>query len=93
MANPTKSFKIEGLISDKEYAALPFGRQIEYYKAFNKFKSEAKSDWISQKVKDGTSEINKFIRSVNAKEYYVCYYDKKKSPEYWDDSFQIWYKV
>lgn len=88
--NKTRKFKIVGLPSDKEFAGMAFGRQIEHLRKIQEFQASAKSTWISQKRQSSTKAIKEAIKLLGAKEYYCEFHDE---PHYRDDSFQFWYKV
>ncbi len=84
-----RKFKIKGMISDKDFENLPFGRQIEYFKQFASFKSGAKSAWISQKRTTNKKAISEFLKLHDATEYYCTFHDGDFVR---DDSFEIFYK-
>lgn len=88
-SNLIRKFKIKGLPKDKEFAGMPFGRQIEHYKAIKAFKDECKSVHLSQKRKSYTKAIKEAIDLYNVTEYYCEFYC---SPDYKDDSFEFWYR-
>lgn len=78
--------KIDGVPSD--YNSMPFGRQIEFLRKIETFKSIAKQDWISQKRTPYKKAIREFIRLNNVKSYFC----KFNADEYcFDDSFEIYY--
>lgn len=82
-------FKIDGMITAKEYNALPFGRQIEHRRKIQEFQATAKTTWVSQKRKKRKAAIKEFLDLYDAKQYY---YTCSDGPNVRDDSFQIWYK-
>lgn len=85
-----RKFKINGLgITDKQYDALPFGRQIEYAKKIEAFKASAKSVHISQKRKSHAAAWKEFKELYNPTEWFTTYLD---GPTARDDSFEVWYK-
>lgn len=78
-------FKISQLgISDKEYHKLPFGRQLEYAKRIQEFKSKAKTNHVSIKRKHYKRALKEFIDLYNVNEYW-CSFSLQ------DDSFEIYY--
>ncbi len=89
MTQSIKKFKINGLPKDTDFAALPFGRQIECRLIIENFKYAAKSAHISQKRQSAAKAIRDFLKLTGAKEYYCFYHDSKN---YKDDTFCIWYK-
>lgn len=89
MPNATVKFKINDLgITDKQYNAMPFGRQIEYRHKIEEFKAKAQSVHISQKRRTHAAAWKEFKGLYEPEEYYTSYYDE---PSYRDDSFQVWY--
>jgi len=82
-------FKIEGMITAKEYNALPFGRQIEYRRKIQEFQATAKSGWVGMKRKKRKAAVKEFLELHDAKQYYYACSD---GPNVRDDSFEIWYK-
>ncbi|OPZ88436.1 MAG: hypothetical protein BWY73_01664 [candidate division TA06 bacterium ADurb.Bin417] len=85
----TYRFKIAGLgISEKQFAALPFGRKVEYFKKFEEFKASAKSTWVSQKRKTSTNAIKEFLDLHKPLSYFCSFQD---SGEVRDDTFKVFY--
>lgn len=75
-------------IKDKDFNALPFGRQMEYFRKIDTFKSSAKSTHISQKRQSFSKALKEF------KDLYkpAAYYCRVKTGSNWhDDSIEIWY--
>lgn len=83
-------FKIQGMISAKEYNSLPFGRQIEYRHKIAEFQAAAKTHFVSQKRKKLKTAVNEFVKLYNVTEFY---YRTEIRADYKDDSVQIWYKT
>jgi hypothetical protein len=81
--------KITGLPKEKEYAALPFGRRIEYARKIEEFKATAKTGWISQKRQTSAKAFRDFVNLNDVTQYYAEYVDDGFVR---DDSYQIWYK-
>lgn len=84
-----KKFKIKNQPTDKEFAAMPFGRQIDTLKAIETFKANSKSIHISQKRQTYTKAIKEAIALYNVTEYYCDFYC---SNDCFDDTFQFWYR-
>lgn len=83
-------FKIQGMISAKEYNSLPFGRQIEYRHKIAEFQATAKTNWVSQKRTKLKTALREFFKLYEVTEYYL----KTEIRDDWkDDSVQIWYKT
>jgi hypothetical protein len=87
--DPITKFKIKGLPKDSEYAALPFGRRIEYARAIEAFKASAQSTYLSQKRQSYTKAIREAIKLYGVTQYYCRFYCNANVK---DDSFQFWYK-
>lgn len=83
-----RKFKIKGFPKVAEFNAMPFGRQIEWHKKIQEFKAKAKDTHISQKRITNAKAIREFIDLYNVDEYYCEFHD---SPDYRDDTFQVWY--
>ena len=82
-------FKINGIdITDKQYNSLPFGRQIEFHKKIQEFKSRAKKIHVSQKRTTHTKAMREFKDLHKAVEWFTQYED---SPTCRDDSFEVFY--
>lgn len=78
--------KINGI--PKDYAQLPFGRQIEYRRVIEQFKSE-KSVYLSQKRQSWQKAIKDAIWLYGVKEYYTTFHCDSNCK---DDTFQFWYR-
>lgn len=78
-------------ITDIEFNKLPFGRQIEYFRKLEEFKSspETKKTWVSQKRKTTSKAIKEFKQLYQPKEFYLVV---NNSENYRDDSFEIFYR-
>ncbi len=73
------AYKLEGVTS-----GVPNHQRIE------EFKKEAKTDWISAKVRKGknaTTEVKRWVKSVNPSEFFV-----KWPADVDDDSLKVFYK-
>lgn len=89
MASPKIKFKINGVIKDKDYNNLSFGRQLEYRRKIDEFKATAKRTHISQKRISHAKAWKEFIEQYQPTEYYTSYYDEQFCR---DDSFEVFYK-
>lgn len=86
MAEPIKKLKINGI--PKDYAKLPFGRQLEFRNTIAEFQKTAKSVHLSQKRQTYQKAIKEAIDLYNVDQYYCCFYcDSQRK----DDSFEFWY--
>jgi hypothetical protein len=83
-----RKFKIAGLPTDKAFAGMVFGRQIEHLRAIEAFKATAKSVHISQKRRTNAAAIREAVTLYGAKQYYCQFEDSSTCR---DDSFQFWY--
>jgi hypothetical protein len=84
-----RKFKINGLPSQTELAAMPFGRQIEHLRKIEEFKKGCKSIHLSQKHQSYNKAIREAIQLYAVTEYYCdfhCDADMK------DDTFEFWYR-
>lgn len=94
MATPIIKFRIKSLgITDKEYKALPFGRQIEYAQKIKEFKEKAKRNHVGQKRITHAKAIAEFKKLNNVDEYWYSYHDDRSGNgfPYRDDAFEIFY--
>lgn len=83
-------FKLPFLgITDKQYSAMPFGRQIEYRREIEAWKAGAKVVHISQKRRTSAAAMKEFRGLYQPKEYFTTFSDQ---PNYRDDSFVVFYK-
>jgi hypothetical protein len=83
-------FKINGLgITDKEFNALPFGRQIELSKKIREFKLSAKTNHFNAKRISFQKGLKKFLKLYNVSEYFTV---NRDGENYKSDSNVIWYK-
>jgi len=73
----------------KNYATLPFGRQIEFRHIIAKFKEDAKRGHIYAKRKSVASGFAEFKKLHNCTQWY--YLDRTGS-DFKDDTVEIWYK-
>ena len=78
-------------ITNVKFVELPFGRQIEYFKLIEQFKSspETKRIWLSQKRISNSKAFKEFKKLYKPKEYFYTTHDGKN---YKDDSFEIFYR-
>lgn len=69
---------------------MVFGRQIEYIRKIQAFKTQpgVKSNHISQKRQTYTKAIKEFIDLYNVDEYYCDFHCNSNVK---DDSFEVWY--
>lgn len=81
--------KINGFPKESEYNKMPFGRQIEFQQKIKEFKSSAKIGHLATKRKSVASALKEFIDLYNVTEYYFI---DTTTPDYKDDSIQIYYK-
>jgi hypothetical protein len=85
----TRKLKITGMPSEREYNALPFGRQLEFAQKLKEFKVTAKVTHLSQKRQTYQKAIKEAISLYGVKEYWCEFYNE---PHCKDDSFEFWYK-
>lgn len=74
----------------KEYADLPFGRQLDFAKQIEEWKKTANSIHLSQKRQSYKKAIREFKELYDPTEYFTKFHADKDN--YWDDSFQVFYK-
>ena len=86
MPNLTIKLKIAGI--PKDYATMPFGRQLEYRKVIADFKLCANSCWLSQKRTTSGRAIREAIKLLDVAEYFCQFHDE---PTYRDDTFEFFY--
>ena len=81
-------FKIDGMISAKEFNQMPFGRQIEHYHKIQEFQAKAKSGYLETKRKKVKTALREFLKLHEVKQYYF----KAREDSMWkDDSVDIWF--
>lgn len=85
----TRKFKITGMPLEREYNAMPFGRQLEHHQKIKDFKATAKVTHLSQKRQTYQKAIKEMVALNDVKEYYCEFYNE---PQCKDDSFEFWYK-
>ena len=86
----TVKFKLPFLgITDKQYAALPFGRRIEVDRKIADWKKSAESTWLSQKRKSATKAISEFKDLYEPEEWFCKY---MALPDRRDDTFEMFYR-
>jgi hypothetical protein len=90
MPTYTRKYKIKGVFPEKQFNALPFGRQIDTLRVFENFKMDSMCIWLSQKRQTYTKAIREAVALLGVTEYYTCFHAE---PHYYDDSFQFWYKT
>ncbi len=88
-ATKVRKLKIAGLPKERDYNAMPWGRQLEYRKAIEAFKATAKVTHLSQKRQTYAKAIREAIDLLGAAEYYCEFHC---SPTCKDDSFEFWYR-
>jgi hypothetical protein len=76
-------------IKEKHFNILPFGRQLEYFKAIELWKKEAKTTYVNQKCRSTSKAICEFKDLYQPKEYF---YIDRETANYRDDSIEIYYK-
>lgn len=82
-------FKINDLgVTDKQYADLPFARQLDFHKKIKTFKEGAKTTHVSQKRKTFSKAWKEFIDLYRPAEWFTVVRDDHN---YRDDSFEVWY--
>ncbi len=89
MSVKIRKFKIKGLPSDKEFSTMPFGRQIEHFRAIEAFKAACRSTHLSQKRQSYSKAIRDALKLHNATEYYCEFYNDSMTK---DDVFEFWYQ-
>jgi len=84
-------FKIKSLgITDKQFAAMPFGRKIEFHRKIADFQNESKSSCLNTKRKTIKAALKEFTALYGVSEYYFV---ERQGDSWHDDSIQIWYKT
>lgn len=89
MSDKIRKFKINGQVSDKAFAAMPFGRQLDTLRAIQTFKAATKSVHLSQKRQTYAKAIKEAIALYGATEYYC---DFHCSNDCKDDTFEFWFR-
>jgi hypothetical protein len=82
-------FKIDGMPKDTVFNSLPFGRQIEYRRAIETFKSSAKSIHFRCKTKSTKQGVREFLKLYRPDQYFLV---DRDGPMYHDDSFEVWFR-
>jgi hypothetical protein len=90
MARITK-IKVNGMPTEREYNAMPFGRQLDHRHTLATFKATAKSTHLSQKRQTYAKALKEFIALNDVTEYFNA--APKGSWDSHDDSFEVWYKT
>ncbi len=89
MSQKLRKFKINGLPTDKVFAGLSFGQQLEHFAAIVEFKQSCKSTHLSQKRQTYSKAIREAMKLYGATEYYCEFFCDS---EVKDDSFEFWYR-
>ena len=80
--------KVQGL--PKDFAKLPFGRQIEFNTTLKTFKETSKSAHVGAKHSSTLKAVKEWIKMMGVTEYYAVW--QKDSSYYKNDSVQVYYK-
>ena len=88
MNTKTTVYKIQGMPDCKQYATMPFGRQIEYRTMIANFKAGARSAWLSMKRQSPSKALREFVKMMGASAYFAQWND---TPSYRDDSFEVFF--
>lgn len=89
MTQKTTKFKLPSLkLTETQFKAMSFGRQIEYIRKIEEWKKSANSTHLSQKRTTYTKAIREFCRFNDVAEYYCSFHNE---PTYRDDSFEFWF--
>ncbi len=83
-----RKFKIKGMPSDKEFAGMPFGRQIEHWRTIAAFKETAKSVHLSQKHRSWKTVLAEAKKLYEVDQFFCEFF---ASEFYFDDSFEFFY--
>ena len=81
-------FKIDGMISAKEYNSLPFGRRFEHRRKIQEFQEKAKKNYLGTKRTKLKTALREFLKLYEAKQYYFM---TREDTMWKDDSVEIWY--
>ena len=84
-----RKMKIAGLPREKDFNALPFGRQYEWNAKIAEFKAGAKKVHLSQKRQSYHKAIRDAVALYDVAEYY-CVFECGSDCK--DDSFEFFYK-
>lgn len=79
--------KVDGV--DPKYMHRPFGRQLEDQAKIKAFKEKAKSYHVGAKRKATKAAVNAWLREVKPSQVYAKW--MADSPNYKDDSVEVWY--
>lgn len=83
-------FKIPSFkISQKEFAMLPYGRQIEHIRELHAFQEGARVGWLDTKRKTVAIALKEFMSLYKPSAYY---FTERQSNVWHDDSIKIYYK-
>jgi hypothetical protein len=69
---------------------MPFGRQLGDLRKVQEWKKSAKSTHVGSKGKATLPAVRKWVKEVKPSEFYAKW--KMDSPNYKDDSVEIFYK-
>ena len=84
-----RKFKIAGLgVKDKDYNAMPWGRQLEYREKIEAFKAAAKKTHISQKRRTHAKAWKEFIELHQPDQWFATFLDGQQAR---DDVFEVFY--
>jgi hypothetical protein len=89
MSEKIRKYKIKGMPSEKEFMAMPFGRQLDHFQTIKQFKAESKSTHLSQKRQPYQKAIREAVKLLGATEWYCDFYCDANCK---DDSFEFWYR-
>jgi hypothetical protein len=78
-------------ITEKAYLSLSFGRRLEYTRKILQFCESAEQVYLSQKNQTFAKAIAEFKKLYKPKQWYVSAHSKEKTPNYYDDSFVVYY--
>lgn len=81
-------FKIKGLPDYKEFNGMVLGRQIEHFRAIEKFKTSAKHNHFGQKHITFEKGLKEFKKLYDVDEFYCV---NRNSDDWKDDSTEIWF--
>lgn len=87
---PMHMLRIDGVPSERDYNALPFGRQLEHRAAIEAFKATAKSTHVRAKDRSTVAAFREFKRTYKPTQWFAV---NRDAHMYHDDSFEVWYTV
>ena len=80
--------KVDGL-SANDFLSLPFGRQMADAKKVQEFKATAKTYHVGAKHRATVAAVREWIKERNPSQFFASW--PSDSPQYKDDSVQVWY--